>query len=776
MQALVRRCRRWVFKRADKAESNAQQEMYFDAMREARHKSKSLESDFITGVLKAFEQLFSPAVLRHRDHSNAGDFGELSLLETDVLEERLAMDGMTGKAQRIYENELHSITHRLATLAKRTDALKEDELPIGPKVLCRAFSEAAAALEMPIQPKLVLYKLFEQDVLGNLGEFYAAFDESLRKAGVLPDLRVADRPGASGYCRARRSAAQRRVPERAVDRGLMGEGAVADVEMDELTHALTNFLHSARLASPGMKVEVDDLPGPISSGSPLIAGADIVNALSQLQHMRTQGEPAPIAAGFLKQEVRRTVAQHGTDAQTLATVDENTIDIVAIMFGFVLDDPDLPTVFKSLIARLQIPLLKVALMDREFLTHRQHPARRLLNTLAQAGVGWSENDDADTDDLFKYAEKAVNRVLDEFDSDIRIFESVLEDFERYLAGEQSAVQSHEVESIETAQRQETSEIGKAAANVAIQQVLEGHTIPPGVAEFLRKSWRNLLVGIYVSQGSESELWSRALNIASTLVWSLLPKQTKELRAQLLASLPNLLQGLNQGMDHLSLSQEQRDALLQELAIEHRRLVTAPLPPESGLYVAAPVSEAVSTTPVPNSDWDGIRSETDAAETAPDIQLNADTDETETAPQPGENLEAETVAPAAVDLSDRMAFIVRKTEEIRRMISEASGITEASDEPSGKPEDDEFSERAENMQEGTWLEWVDTEVGDRRMKLSWRSAISGKYFFVNRRGLKAAEMTVPELAGALRNDKVRVIDQAAVIDKALVNALDSLGVN
>ena len=44
---------------------------------------------------------------------------------------------------------------------------------------------------------------------------------------------------------------------------------------------------------------------------------------------------------------------------------------------------------KALIGRLQIPVLKAAMLDGAFFSKKSHPSRLLVNALAEAGIGWS---------------------------------------------------------------------------------------------------------------------------------------------------------------------------------------------------------------------------------------------------------------------------------------------------------------------------------------------------------------------------------------------------
>ncbi|MEG3012810.1 MAG: DUF1631 family protein, partial [Pseudomonas sp.] len=76
-------------------------------------------------------------------------------------------------------------------------------------------------------------------------------------------------------------------------------------------------------------------------------------------------------------------------------------------------DRTLPDSLKALIARLQIPMLKVAVLDKSFFSRGSHPARRLLNEIGTAALGWGKRDDYQRDSLYVRIEQVVQRLLND---------------------------------------------------------------------------------------------------------------------------------------------------------------------------------------------------------------------------------------------------------------------------------------------------------------------------------------------------------------------------
>ena len=89
-------------------------------------------------------------------------------------------------------------------------------------------------------------------------------------------------------------------------------------------------------------------------------------------------------------------------------------------------------------------------------------------------------------------------------------------------------------------------------------------------------------------------------------------------------------------------------------------------------------------------------------------------------------------------------------------------------------EDESLERAAALEVGQWLEWQCDDAWVRG-KLSWRSQVSSNCIFVNRKGMKVAEMTVNDIAVLFRGNNARLLDDVntPLMDRALDAMLGAL---
>ena len=101
------------------------------------------------------------------------------------------------------------------------------------------------------------------------------------------------------------------------------------------------------------------------------------------------------------------------------------------VLDYVFDDPYLPDEIKAVFGRLQIPMLKAALLDRRVLSDPQHPTRRFLDTLAQASVDL-QPESTKGRALIELANGLALRIRDNFGDDLNIFETAKAELDAYL--------------------------------------------------------------------------------------------------------------------------------------------------------------------------------------------------------------------------------------------------------------------------------------------------------------------------------------------------------
>ncbi len=704
-----------LFDLSDRCSTDEDRNLILDGVRLIRLQKEAIDARFREGFQRHCAAACQPARRESPEVAEA-DLCEddLSLVNESQLEEELAIDNLIAKIHDYFHDELFGLEQRFAQLLPSA-AVNNESIPFGPEALCHAFQEAYQPLELDIRIKLYVYKILDRVLMEQLGQLYHALNQQLIDCGILPRLRI----------RVKKSAAGRRPPQPAGE----GEGAAAPpgaVPIQAQMFQALQYLLNTQF-NPEATGETEAYCPPVT---PLLVDtlSDLQVGLSQLPQMATEGTVN------LKEQVHRHLGDRsgGGGEAHINQIDDETIDVISMIFDYILDDKALPSFIKALIARLQIPILKVAIIDREFFSRKSHPARQLLNELAYAGVGWVEESDAAKDRLYGKMESIVMRVLHEFDSDIGIFDSLLEEFRAFVEEEKRnfATAQEQIRREAEHREQVQREIG---ALVAERVLISG--VPEDVRDFLLTTWRQVLVRITLEEGEDSPLRQRALQAMDDLVWSLSAEAGGEGRRKLMLILPLMLDALREGMQLLACEESEIEAVMDMLGRHHLQRLHPEhhdLPPTS--------------TPAAGDDIDRMISEMNA-----DIEALPDLDDEEI-----ELLDEEDRRPGTEGSFDRLL--------------EEMGVAQETD--SGPRLEDEYTELVRKMELGAWVE-LERDGSRSRVKLAWKGDEFTSYSFMNRQYKVVAELPLYTLAEEFRQGRATVIDDVALFDRALDGVISGI---
>lgn len=716
LQALFDNADDTLFQMADRATSNAEQNAFFEAMRDLRLKRKSIERGFLQKVFETFSNLNQYEIGR-APQLDAVSFESLSLVQNDDLEESVAQDTMVSKVMSRDAVALGHLTTRINTLVSKK--IDDRTNPLGPRALCEAFLDACRSLGVEIKVKLIIFKLFDKYVLTELDQLYAEANQLLITAGVLPELKSAPP--------ARRPQGRTPGAARSAVAGGDAAGVVADMgseEVQEVFGALQALLSEVRGSGlPRREVPADAVP---------ITSNDLMRLLSHLQQHLSAQKVDDIDVRFqLDSLLTRASAKSGR-SRVVGQVDDDVINLVSMLFEFILDDRSLPDSLKALIGRLQIPMLKVAVLDKTFFSRGSHPARRLLNEIASAAMGWSEQDDLQRDVLYQRIEQVVLRLLNDFVDDPGIFSDLLSDFLAYTGDERRRSELLE-------QRTRDAEEGRAKAELARQQVeqalnerLLGRTLPEVVVRLLQEAWSKVMLLTCLKHGAESEEWRATLATMDDLIWSVEPHEAPEARMRLLELVPGLLKSLREGLTSAAFDPFSTSEFFSQLESLHVQAFQRFKRPEPEPVVA---DVAEPDAPI-----------------AADAALVVDLPELE--------LEAAAEAPAMVEVVEEIILL-------------APGESRAPEPEASLPEGDEALDQVDNLRVGSWVEFQEDEDHKVRCKLAAIIKPTGKYIFVNRTGMKVLEKTRMGLAVEFRRGAIRLLDDALLFDRALESVIGNL---
>ena len=277
------------------------------------------------------------------------------------------------------------------------------------------------------------------------------------------------------------------------------------------------------------------------------------------------------------------------EVQRAPELDRGTVDALAEVFDFVFADQAIPLQMKFVIGRLQIPVLKAAMIDRDFFLSSDHPARRLVDTLASASIAWAP-EKGERDPLYVRVENTVQRVLTEFEDDLTLFSDLLLEFTEFLfETEQQAqrriepVADHELvgESFEQALAH-----ADEVVHARIRALPPELPLAPFLAPFLTNPWREVMARGWLNAHASPAQWESALTSLDQLIWSTQPKTTTQERRQLVAVLPDLVRNLNAGLDAIDWTGEARATFTRRLIKTHMMAIRMTQPVQADSASAA----------------------------------------------------------------------------------------------------------------------------------------------------------------------------------------------
>jgi len=734
--------------RAGKTDVREEQQMFLDARGTLMAERPSLMAEFERQLRKIIDERVSGKTEPKADFSKV-DARNLTLVETVSMDEAV----LTGNITRVVENLCHD---ELATLNRGVGYLMGDPdmptegNPLGPATIVGAFSRAVNSLKTDRRIKFQIMKDLNQAQLGEINTIYAYLNEHLTRLKMMP---------AQGRSSINRSAAGDRAAAKQSGGPKAPPAPAASSELDVMAmfkRMYGSAMPQAQMPPPGMTQQMpqmppsvfppssDDLPvinmpqmpahssqsfepmRPTPSGyvpgAPIISSPDLHEGLTRLQAGQSDFDVggAQVAFSGIPQGMHNVLRdlQDSPLGQKANQLESMTIEMVAMLFDFIFETKDLPDGIKALLARLQIPVLKAAMLDGAFFAKKTHPSRLLVNQLAQAGLGWSPAMGPD-DPLYRKVDEIVHQILDNFSDDLTIFDTQREVLEEFLAEEERAAEENIQSTAEEINKKDRQQLGAVLAKAEIERRIEASPVPNFLAAFLRQRWQGALEHVYVDHGEESEAWSGCVATLEDLVWSVQPKRSVEDRRHLVALLPSLLKRLSAGMQHRGWAIDDRETFMSNLVEAH----------------AAAVKPAASADRSPTAAVaDAARAEAEIAKAAGD----------------------EAKAAKAEALAEAMQQAVPEPIEPEREIIA-----------------DDYLEIARSLERGVWIEF---EADDGQLafaKLAWVSPLRGTYLFTNRQGQKALSMTAEDLADRFRADRARVVEAEPLIDRAFTSMISQI---
>jgi hypothetical protein len=539
-----------LFNMANESDNNDDQNRFYQSRLELQQQQHAILQAYLKHIYHAFDNYLheKDTALDYSLDPLADEDPEekpLSLVDNSELEESLALGAMSRKINADCSELLYALNQRFSVLSTGRKITTQGN-PVAPAVYAEAIQEALKDLKLDNPSKIWIYKIFESAFMAKLTSLYETLNSELSNKHVLPNLSHYIQKNAS-----QQNPLEEQLPEEL--KSQLDQGSLSNqVNLFESIRNLQSQLQGSnyntqqpRAAAPAQVIAaIQQLQ---------INAGDLLNSLSSPQDVANSSFPVFIQQA--KEEVAKT-----------QEVDTAVIEIVGLLFEYMLNDQQLPDSVKALLSYLHTPFLKIALQDKNFFEHPEHPARQLLNSLVAAGERWVEPFGKHKSDVFQQIKTVVSRLLNEFDDDVRIFSELAFSFNQYLRQHSRRIRLAEKRAQQAAQGENKLKEIRLKVDGYLKKKIGQLTLPPTINTLLFEPWANFLSFNLLRYGSRSEQWRQAAETVDDIIWYCQASNSQNSHArsrsqELLQTLPPIIQA---GFDTVGYDNTQSNHLLNAL--------------------------------------------------------------------------------------------------------------------------------------------------------------------------------------------------------------------
>lgn len=590
----------------------------------------------------------------------------LALVDENVLEEQLALETMCNKANANTQDVMLTLAPRLEKILGMP---LTDSHPLSPNTLTEIISRNCNELEIELSELLLVYKYLDKHVFSKLPDALNEVNRALQSQDILPDLSSKE--------------------ARRVKREDSLSPATQERSFQTNTASQTGVGRSGSSLADGREQLNNRRLSPQASRGEILNTLDVI--AHQLTYLEAANQAPTLSSAALLKNISETLEK--TTSKALSEEDMDIINLVAMLFEFILEDSNLAPEMQALIGRLQLPVLKAILKDPKFFNDHQHPTRTFLDRLAKAAIGWTATGDQLQNALYSEIKAIVTTVSRSEEQNRELFVKADEQLRLFCDREEKKRALLEQRTRLTQEGRIKSRIAQDFVESTLQSLTKEKDLPNTVTELLHGPWRRVMFLSFL-RDSEEHNWESTRRAAEELVWCSENHHSDVDRQRWVAVVPKLLKQIAAGLEKTSF-----DRTVSLELTEKVRKTLAALFRESSLSNQVPKttrhkkSHAGSNTSVNTSDPRGLS-----------------TSSIGNGPQPI------------------------------------------------------------NISIGSWVEVNTQELERKRYKLVSYIIEADTYVFVDRLGLHALEYSRQQLAKALSEKQITLLEKGALVDRALSHVM------
>lgn len=505
----------------------------------------------------------------------------MELLGNEVMEDKIIASRLALRLLDFASWELSDLRLRIQHLDEIPELHKDDIFR--PEVVAQHLVEQWTAAPLPRELWLLVQDLIQKTMAEKMLEVYHATNEFLVQQGVMAEIDLrpmmkrtpsAVRTGFGGEDGQTTGRGDESLPPNSGTSsrylrdggGAAASGRGSSVSDETRMQTATTPLARVRMRAQGVmghlkRLLIDNVAGfEDTRQSP--PSPQLTHAIFRAQRAEVESVDRTVLSDSRGGNIVYGQAQVDRAASALrarttalkqaATQDSEkaTIEIVALMFQSILAEERIPPVIRVWFARLQIPVLRVALSETEFFGSLQHPARRLIDRLGSCVLGFNVTVSGGA---MESEVRRIVQVIEQYpETGRRVFQIVYDEFEKFLSKFLSE-QEGTAKVVTLAQQVEQKETMAIQYTIEMRNMLNDMPVRDGIREFLFKVWAEVLAIGAMKNGPQHKETITLKRAAADLVWAASAKPNREDRARVIADLPALLQLLRTGMSMLGLS-------------------------------------------------------------------------------------------------------------------------------------------------------------------------------------------------------------------------------
>lgn len=579
---------------ADKAETNQKQAMFFEGKTEIFRKQLQIEHSFYNLYNQRFNSYISNQT-RSSMHEQAAvkpQAHDFQLVKQHDMEINIVTSSaITRQRQQCYR-QIFELEKRLGYI-KKCDIITEKDNPFSPESLCDYFCKASSVLDIALEVRLIILVSFERFFLKDYAYLYDALNQKLIDNDVLPHFKYAvkkhsatqsdthtseqppttSEPVAQNNPRQQNSAA---FTDNAFNPASNHSAESLEAEIfNHIKHILVEKRKQHKTAT-SLKVQ------PTTVARPQVTTHDLLDVVSAAQHAQpthlyhSDDIDQKQLSQQLGQERQHIVEQVEKSNQSVG-VNTEIIELVGMLFDYMLKDKDIPDRIKALLSLLHTPYLKVALLNTEFFSKKTNPPRQLFDNMIRIASAWHADRHFDSL-IYPKMRHITDAIVEQFETDLGLFKRFNQEFLDLISTLEKRAMISESRSRQASEGQDKLRTARKYSLKIITEHLTGLTISTPICQFLEKSWLNVMVFVLLRDGEESTQWQTTLKLLDKILWTVQRHDHKSERLRVKHDIPEIEKQLSQQLvNYCGYHQGQVHQTLQQLQSEQEKaLMLLPL--------------------------------------------------------------------------------------------------------------------------------------------------------------------------------------------------------